>query len=57
MKERRPLSVYFTPDERQKLAKIAEHCKRPESDQVRWLVESTYMELFGRRPSSKQKSR
>jgi predicted DNA-binding protein len=55
MKRNRPLSVYFTLEEREKLGRLAEHCKRAESDQVRWLVEEYYNEIFGRKHASKKK--
>lgn len=47
MKKNRPLSVYFTAEERALLARLAEHCCRSESEQVRWLVVRTYREIFG----------
>jgi len=56
MKRNRPLSVYFTPKEREKLGRLAEHCKRAESDQVRWLVEEYYTEVFGREHATKKRT-
>jgi hypothetical protein len=56
MKRNQPLSVYFTLEERGKLARLAKHCKRAESDQVRWLLEEYYLEVFGREHTAKKRS-
>ncbi len=49
LKKNHPMSVYFTADERVLLARLAEHCCRSESEQVRWLIVDAYRRVFGSR--------
>ena len=49
MKKNRPMSVYFTAQERVFLARLAQHCCRSESEQVRWLVVENYRKVFGQK--------
>jgi hypothetical protein len=47
MKKDNPISVYFTRREKNMLFRLSKHCKRPQSDHVRWLVEENYHAVFG----------
>ncbi len=53
MNKNYPVSVYLTGREKRMLGRLSKHCKRPQSDHVRWLVEENYKAVFpkpSRRP-------